>query len=228
MATVVGEAGCDQRLLAGRELSESQRDNDERAVRGLRAELGTVRLRALDVDRIEAGLDRLATGVHGKGRPLSKRTMKPYRERRWCRPSILASPAGCSRRSSSQRRSTCRARDDEASGSSVGGCAPVVAGTRGRASRPCRARDAGDRHPSPCQIVASQSGLRRQSAAHLKRSRDVCPRQTTPIVATVAEDALASPRVTRARHLRERPASSVRRRHRSRRRLSWSPVLPGC
>ncbi len=42
------------------------------ALTALDAELGAVRLRRLDVDTIERALDRIATGRHGRGRPLAR------------------------------------------------------------------------------------------------------------------------------------------------------------
>ena len=69
------------RVLPNRELSPSAVDNYDRALRMLDAEFGRVRLRSLDVDRIERGLDRIATGTVGtsRGRPLSRRSLKLFR-----------------------------------------------------------------------------------------------------------------------------------------------------
>lgn len=66
--------------VRGRELSPSSRENYEMALRVLSAEFGKVRVVKLDGDRVDAGLDRIATGAHGKGKPLGRRSMKLYRE----------------------------------------------------------------------------------------------------------------------------------------------------
>ncbi len=45
-------------------------------VRVLMTEFGKVRLRTLDVERVERGIDRIATGtVNGRGKPVSRRTL---------------------------------------------------------------------------------------------------------------------------------------------------------
>lgn len=67
------------RVLANRDLGPSARLEYERALRVLTAEYGTIRLRSLTVDAVEAGLDRIATGRHGRGRPLSRRSLKLMR-----------------------------------------------------------------------------------------------------------------------------------------------------
>jgi integrase len=70
-----------ERVLPNRDLSPSSLDNYDRALRMLGHEFGRVRLRSLDVDRIEHGLDRLATGTVGpsRGKPLSRRSLKLFR-----------------------------------------------------------------------------------------------------------------------------------------------------
>ncbi len=69
-----------ERELAGRELSSSARSRHEWAVRMLDIELGTKRLRRLDVQAIEDALDRIATGVHGRGKPLGKSSIGRVRD----------------------------------------------------------------------------------------------------------------------------------------------------
>ena len=68
-------------MLPNRELSPSAVDNYDHALRMLDTEFGRVRLRSIDVDRIERGLDRIATGMVGtsRGRPLSRRSLKLFR-----------------------------------------------------------------------------------------------------------------------------------------------------
>jgi len=68
-----------ERTLANRTLEPKSRDNYELALRVLGDQFGKIRLRTLDVAKIEAGLDRIATGVHGRGNPLSRRSLKLYR-----------------------------------------------------------------------------------------------------------------------------------------------------
>jgi integrase len=68
-----------QRTLANRELEPKSRENYQLASRVLGEELGKVRLRSLDVERIERGIDAIATGKYGRGRPLSRRSLKLYR-----------------------------------------------------------------------------------------------------------------------------------------------------
>ena len=69
------------RVLANRPLAPSSAENYEWALRVLRSDLGGVRLRSLDVARIEKALDRIATGTAGgaRGRPVSQRTLKLMR-----------------------------------------------------------------------------------------------------------------------------------------------------
>lgn len=69
------------RVLANRDLSPSTVDNYDRALRTLDAEFGRVRLRSLSVDRVEQGIDLIATGTVGtsRGEPLSRRTLKLMR-----------------------------------------------------------------------------------------------------------------------------------------------------
>lgn len=69
------------RVLANRPLAPSSAENYDWALRVLRSELGGVRLRSLDVARIEKALDRIATGTTGgaRGRPVSQRTLKLMR-----------------------------------------------------------------------------------------------------------------------------------------------------
>jgi integrase len=70
-----------ERVLPNRSLSPASLDGYDHALRMLKLEFGRVRLRTLDIDRIEAGLDRLATGTVGssRGKPLSRRSLKLYR-----------------------------------------------------------------------------------------------------------------------------------------------------
>jgi integrase len=67
------------RTLSNRELAPSSRDTYEQTVRVVRAEFGRVKLTALTVDRVERGLDKIATGAYGRGRPLARRTIKYVR-----------------------------------------------------------------------------------------------------------------------------------------------------
>jgi integrase len=70
-----------ERTLGNRELSPSSMDNYEWALRVLGHEFGTVRLRQLDIERIEQGLDHIATGMGegSRGKPVSRRTLKLMR-----------------------------------------------------------------------------------------------------------------------------------------------------
>ena len=67
--------------MANRDLSPSSRDNYEWALRILSGELGKVRLRDLDIARIETAIDRIATGTTpgARGKPVSRRTLKLMR-----------------------------------------------------------------------------------------------------------------------------------------------------
>lgn len=66
-----------RRVLDGKDLAPKSRELYLWAIDLIRAELGTVRLRRLSVDRIETALDRLADGSQGK--PLSQRSLKLVR-----------------------------------------------------------------------------------------------------------------------------------------------------
>jgi integrase len=68
-----------ERTLPNRELSPASRDGYHHALGTLRQEFGRDRLRGLTVERVERGLDNIATGVYGRGRPLSRRTIKYVR-----------------------------------------------------------------------------------------------------------------------------------------------------
>lgn len=70
-----------ERTMANRDLSPSSVSNYEWALRVLRHEFGKVRLRSLDVDRVELGLDRIATGkgASSRGNPISRRSLKLFR-----------------------------------------------------------------------------------------------------------------------------------------------------
>jgi integrase len=70
-----------ERTMANRDLSPSSRSNYEWALRVLGHEFGKARLRSLDVDRVELGLDRIATGsgAGSRGKPLSRRSLKIFR-----------------------------------------------------------------------------------------------------------------------------------------------------
>ena len=61
------------RILPGRDLSPKTVENYVWALAVLRAELGTTRLRRLDVNAVEAAFDRLAAG--SQGRPLGRRSL---------------------------------------------------------------------------------------------------------------------------------------------------------
>ena len=69
-----------QRVMPNRELAPKSRENYELALRVLGAEFGRDRLAKLNTSRVERGLEHIATGVHGRGRPLGRRSMKLYRE----------------------------------------------------------------------------------------------------------------------------------------------------
>jgi integrase len=68
-----------ERVIANRDLAPSSIENYDWALRILRAELGGVRLRTLDVARIEKAIDHIATGEVGRGNPVSRRTLKLMR-----------------------------------------------------------------------------------------------------------------------------------------------------
>ena len=68
------------KVLANRDLASSSRENYALAVRVLIDEFGKVRLQALDVPRVERGLEAIATGKYGRGKPLGRRSMKLFRE----------------------------------------------------------------------------------------------------------------------------------------------------
>jgi len=68
-----------ERTLANRTLEPKSRDNHDLALRVLAAEFGKVRLRTLDVARVERGLDHISMGAYGRGKPLSRRSLKLYR-----------------------------------------------------------------------------------------------------------------------------------------------------
>ena len=69
------------RTLANRDLAPGTVENYDWALRVLSAELGKVRLRTLDIARIEKALDRIATGTTdgARGKPVSARTLKLMR-----------------------------------------------------------------------------------------------------------------------------------------------------
>ncbi|MGI9053016.1 MAG: site-specific integrase [Ilumatobacteraceae bacterium] len=69
-----------QRVVPNRNLAPKSRENYELAVRVLGAEFGRDRLTKLNTARVERGLEHIATGVHGRGKPLGRRSMKLYRE----------------------------------------------------------------------------------------------------------------------------------------------------
>lgn len=68
------------RELASRKMASTTRERYVWAIGLLRQEFATARLRAVDVDRIEAGLDRIASGVYGRGWPLSKSSVARVRD----------------------------------------------------------------------------------------------------------------------------------------------------
>ena len=68
------------KVLPNRDLAPSSYENYDLAVRVLVQEFGSDRLRSLDVQRVERGLSAIATGRYGRGKPLSRRSMKLYRE----------------------------------------------------------------------------------------------------------------------------------------------------
>lgn len=67
------------RELPNRDASPGTLENYGWSLRTVAAEFGKVRLRSLDVERVERGIDHIATGVFGDGRPLSRRTLKGHR-----------------------------------------------------------------------------------------------------------------------------------------------------
>jgi integrase len=69
-----------KRVLPNRDLAPASRENYGLALRVLGTEFGKERIAKLSTRRVEAGLDHIATGVYGRGRPLGKRSMKLYRE----------------------------------------------------------------------------------------------------------------------------------------------------
>ncbi len=69
-----------ERDLAGRDLAPSTRGKYLWALAALDAELGSARLRTLDVNRVEAALDAIATGRHGRGEPLSRASIARVRD----------------------------------------------------------------------------------------------------------------------------------------------------
>ncbi len=66
-----------ERVLAGKSLAPKSRELYEWAIELIQAELGAVRLRNLNIDRVETALDELAAG--SQGRPLSHRSLKLVR-----------------------------------------------------------------------------------------------------------------------------------------------------
>jgi integrase len=64
------------RVLPNRNLSPASLDTYGHALRTVSAEFGRVRLQSLTVERVEHGLDHIATGAHGRGKPLAHRTIK--------------------------------------------------------------------------------------------------------------------------------------------------------
>ncbi len=69
-----------ERVIAARPLGSSTRQRYLGALAALDAELGTVRLRRLDVDTVERALDTIATGCRGRGRPLTRTTLSRIRQ----------------------------------------------------------------------------------------------------------------------------------------------------
>lgn len=65
-----------ERVLPNRDLAYSSTLSYQRELRVLTAEFGTVRLRSLDVARVERGIDRIASGELGRGWALSRRSLK--------------------------------------------------------------------------------------------------------------------------------------------------------
>ena len=69
-----------RRVMPNRQLAPKSRENYELALRVLGAEFGRDRLAKLNTARIERGLEHIATGMHGRGKPLGRRSIKLYRE----------------------------------------------------------------------------------------------------------------------------------------------------
>ena len=69
-----------QRVLPNRMLAPKSRENYHLALRVLSAEFGRDRLARLNTARVERGLEHIATGIHGRGTRLGRRSMKLYRE----------------------------------------------------------------------------------------------------------------------------------------------------
>jgi integrase len=68
------------RVLAGRELAPATRIKYLWTLDQLEAELGKTRLQTLDVNAVERALDGIATGRHGRGKPLSRASMGRMRD----------------------------------------------------------------------------------------------------------------------------------------------------
>jgi integrase len=68
------------RDLAGRTMAPATRGKYLWALAQLETELGHARLRTLDVNAVERGLDRIATGRHGRGQPLSRTSIARIRD----------------------------------------------------------------------------------------------------------------------------------------------------
>ena len=69
-----------QRVMPNRELAPKSRENYGLALRVLGAEFGQDRVSKLNTARVERGLEHIATGMHGRGKPLGRRSLKLYRE----------------------------------------------------------------------------------------------------------------------------------------------------
>lgn len=69
-----------ERDLAGRKMAPATRTRYLWALSVLDAELGRTRLRSLDVEAVERGLDRIASGRHGRGQPLSRASVGRVRD----------------------------------------------------------------------------------------------------------------------------------------------------
>ena len=69
-----------ERELASRKLAPSTRGRYEWALDQIDAELGTTRLRGLDVNGVERALDRIGTGRHGRGKQLSRASVARVRD----------------------------------------------------------------------------------------------------------------------------------------------------
>lgn len=67
------------RARGGAGLSAASTEGYDWALNLLRTELGSVRLRSLTVDAVESAIDRIATGRHGRGKPLARRSLKMVR-----------------------------------------------------------------------------------------------------------------------------------------------------